>query len=595
MNFRTGNPSQYPIRDITLLILGIILLSVFAAYALSGSRTEGPFDKVIQLLVLFPALVCIAYSVSKWIKKDLALSAVRLLDGISVRTFLTLSSILLFAFTAWMAIYPLEGTAKGADEAAHLFQAKIFASGELSAPIPPVSDPERFFPSRHLIMEDGKWFCQYTPTHSFLMAPFVWFDLTCLLGPLEGVLSLIGIFLLVRLWTSNRMAKLTIILLLLSPFFLIMTSSYMAHNSNLMFVTWSLYFLSLYWKSDRYICTLASGFLLGLAFTTKPFPIIVWGLFLLIILALTGRRGFKALLGLVLGSILPVAGFLALNLYYTGNPFMTPYQISRGGRLIGFGLNKAWFPVYGDYNHTLWRGIKVGVRQIAAGATTLFGWPLLSLVPLIASIGLMRKDRRILWLFLPLPAMFILLLSHSWPAVIYGPRHYFTFLPIILFLSVLGLIFIFRVAKAKWGGRGSNFVFLVLAGLFGITIFLYIPEEVRFKSGAWLAIDGKPWAQETVEIPAVVFMEASDHGYPNILSGLNYTSPFLDSEIIFCAHQTAEEDQEFMAAFPEREYYLYYIDKTGSHFMEPWNLELAEELVPSRFLHADPTVGRDAP
>ncbi len=584
-------------RNITLLILGIILLSVFAAYALSGSRTEGPFDKVIQILVLSPAIVCIAWPLSKWIRKDLTLSAVRFLDGIRVSHFLTLSSILLFAFTAWMAMYPLEGTAKGADEAAHLFQAKIFASGELSAPIPPVSDPERFFPSRHLIMKDEMWFCQYTPTHSFLMVPFVWFDLTSLLGPLEGVLSLIGIFLLIRLWTNSRMAKLTIILLLLSPFFLMMTSTYMAHNSNLMFVTWSLYFLSIYWKSDSYICTLASGFLLGLALTTKPYPIIVWSVFLLIVLALKGRRGFKALLGLVLGSILPVAGFLLLNLYYTGSLLTTPYQISRGGRLIGFGLDKTWFPVYGDYNHTLWRGIKIGLGQIAAGATTLFGWPLLSIVPLIASFGLMREDRRVLWLFLPLPAMFILLLPHAWPAVIYGPRHYFTFLPVILFLSILGLIFIIRVAKTKWGDRGGNFVFLVLAGLFGITIFLYLPEEIRFKSGAWLTIDGKPLelAQETVEIPAVVFMEASDHGYPNLFSGLNFTSPFLDSEIIFCVHQTAEEDQEFMAAFPEREYYLYFIDETGSHSMKSWNLELAEDLVPSRFLHDDPTENRDSP
>ena len=582
-------------RNVIWFIIGLILLSVFAAYALSGSRTEGPIDKIIQLLLVFPALICIAWSASKWIRKDLALSAVHLLDGIRVSTFLVLSSLFTLVFTTWMAFYPLEGTAKGGDEAAHLFQARIFAAGELSAPVPSVSDPERFFPCRHLIMERERWFCQYPPTHSFLLAPFVWFDLTPLLGPLEGVLSLIALFMLVRLWTNDRMAKLTSLLLLLSPFFLFMTSTHMAHNSNLMLVTWSLYFLSIFWKHDRYIYTLVSGFLLGLALITKPYPIVVWGIFLSIVLASGGRKGFKALLGLVLGSILPVAGFLALNWYYTGNPLKTPYQIARAGRLIGFGPDKAWFPVYGDCDHTVWRGIKNGVRQIASGATTLFGWPLLSLVPLAMSIGLIRKDRRILWLFLPLPAMFIILLPHAWPAVIYGPRHYYTFLPIILFLSVLGLISILRAARARWGDRGGSFFFLVLAGLFGITTFLYLPEEIRFKSGPWLTVDGKPWelAQETVEIPSVVFMEASDHGYPNILSGMNYNSPFLDSEIIFCAHQTAEEDQEFMAAFPGRGYYLYFIDETGAHIMEPWNLELANELLPSRSVHPDPTSMRN--
>lgn len=582
-------------RNVVWLIIGFILFSVFTAYAFSGSRTEGPLDKIIQLLVLFPALICIAWSVSHWIRKDLVLSALNLLDGIRSRTFLVVSSVLLLAFTSWMAFYPLEGTAKGGDEAAHLFQARIFAAGELSAPAPPVSDPERFFPCRHLIIDRGMWFGQYTPTHSFLMAPFVWLDMTALLGPLVGVLSLIGLYMLIRLWTNDRMAKLTSLLLLLSPFFLIMTSTHMAHISNLMFVTWSLYFLSMFWKNDRFIYTLVSGFLLGLALTTKPYPIVIWGIFLSIVLAFRGRKGFRAILGLALGSIIPVAGFMALNWYYTGNPLKTPYQIARAGRLIGFGPDKAWFPVYGDCDHTVWRGIKNGFRQIASGATTLFGWPLLSLVPLLVSIRLIRKDRRILWLLLPLPAMFILLLPHAWPAVIYGPRHYFTFLPIILLLSVLGLKSIIHAARARWENRGGSFVLLVLAGLFGITLFLYLPEEIRDKSGPWLTVEAKPWelASETVDIPAVVFMEASDHGYPNILSGINFNSPFLDSDIIFCVHQTPEEDQEFMAAFPDREYYLYFIDQAGSHNMEPWSLELAEELIPSRFLHPDPTAGRD--
>lgn len=582
-------------RNKLILIVGITLLLSFAAYALSGSRTEGPSDKIIQLLVLFPAVICIAWPVSKWIRKSLTQTAVVCIDRIRVRSFLFIASAVLFAFTAWFAIFPLEGTAKGPDEAAQLFQAKIFAAGELSAPVPSVSGPERFFPSRHLIMEDGKWFCQYTPTHSLFLVPFVLFDLNFLLGPLEGVMSLIGMFMLIRLWTSDRLAKLTVILLLLSPFFLIMTSTHMAHNSNLMFVTWSLYFLSVYWKNSRYVCTLASGFLLGLAMTTKPYPIIVWGIFITVLMVLKGKKGFKALTGLALGSILPVAVFLALNGYYTGDMFKTPYQISRGGRLVGFGTDVTWFPVYGDYDHTLWRGIKLGIRQIAAGATTLFGWPLLSLVPLTASIGMMRKDRRILWLSMPLPAMFILLLPHSWSAVIYGPRHYFTFMPVILFLSLLGLIFIFRAAKARWGEQGRNFAFLTLAGLFGITILLYLPEEIRAKSGPWLLIDGKPGelAEEAVDPPAVVFMEASDHGYPNIFSGMNLNSPFLDNEIIFCAHQTADEDCELIDAFPGRNYYLYYVNDSGSHIVEYWTPELAEELIPSRNLHFDPTAGRD--
>jgi len=82
-------------------------------------------------------------------------------------------------------------------------------------------------------------------------------------------------------------------------------------------------------------------------------------------------------------------------------------------------------------------------------------------------------------------------------------------------------------------------------------------------------------------------MEASDKGYPNLYSGMNYVSPLLDGPVIFCAHQRPEEDQEFMAAYAGRNCYLYFVDGSGNHYIEPWSLELAEELTPSRSLHVD--------
>lgn len=577
------------------LLFGLVPVLAYASYMFSGLRVPGPADKLILLAVLFPGIICLSWAVSGKLRGDPLEKVLGLVERPKTLWFLGILSLALLAFTAWMAIVPLEGTAKGGDEAAHLFQARIFAQGRLSAPAPPVPQPERFFPSRHLIIHNGKWFCQYTPTHSVFMAPFVRLNASYLLGPVQGVLSLLGIFLLIRFWTDERKARLASVLLLLSPFFLFMTSTHMAHNSNLMLVTWSLYLLSRFWRDDRYILGVASGFLLGLAATTKPYPIVIWGLFLTAVLAGSGRRGFKALSAMALGCLPPLAGFLATNLHYTGDPLKTPYQISRAGRLLGFGPDKAWYPVYGDFDHTLWRALKNGVRQVASGATTLFGWPLLSLVPLAASLPLLRRNRRLLYLFLPLPGMFLLLLPHAWPAVIYGPRHYTTFLPVVLLLSVLGLGNLRRAAQRRWGSRGSGFMLLTVAGLFAITILLYIPEEITRKSGPWLAIDGIPLrlAQREAEPPAVIFMEASEHGYPHIFSGINHTSPFLEGDYIFCAHQTPGEDREFMELFPDRGFYLYYMDESGEHRIEPWSPELAESLTPARHLHPDPTARSD--
>ncbi|MBN2608982.1 MAG: hypothetical protein JXA64_07700 [Candidatus Fermentibacteraceae bacterium] len=197
-------------------VTGSILIIAYIAYAFSGIRTEGPGDKIIQLLVLVPAVVCISWALSGRIMRNLAAAALRRLDGWRTVPFLVTLSLVLFLFTLWMAYFPLEGTAKGGDESATLFQARIFARGELAAPAPPVPDPEVYFSSRHLVIHDGRWFGQYTPTHSLLLAPFVRVGLSPLLGPVEGVLSLIGIFLLVRIWKGERSARLVSLLLLLS-------------------------------------------------------------------------------------------------------------------------------------------------------------------------------------------------------------------------------------------------------------------------------------------------------------------------------------------------------------------------------------------
>jgi hypothetical protein len=567
--------------------IGWLLLAAYGAYALLGVRTEGPADKIAQLLVLVPGILCLAWWVSARWATDLAKRMLQRLDRIPARPFLAGLCLALFLFTLWMAYGPLEGTAKGGDEAGTLFQARIYAGGELAAPAPP--DPETYFPCRHLVVHEGKWFGQYTPTHSVLLAPLVAAGASPLLGPLEGVLSLIGVFLLVRLWAGERVAKLVALLMILSPFFLMMTPTHMAHNSNLMLTVWSMYLLSRYWRTGRFSLSLGAGVLLGLALTTKPYPIVVLGLFLLGALIRGGRKGLLGIAGLAAGAAPLVVGMLLLNRYYTGDPLTTPYQLARPGRLLGFGENKAWYPTYGDYTHTVWRGLKDGIRQVASGATMLFGWPLVSLVPLAASIPLLRRERRLAWLFAMLPVMFVFLLAHAWPATIYGPRHYYVFLPVVLYLSLRGLGLLYGLARRRWEGRGGSFLLLALAGLFGITVVLYIPERVREMSGPWLTIDSAPrrTARQSAEPPAVIFMEASQHGYPNIYSGLNHTSPFLDSPFVFCAHQTPEEDRAFMERFPDRGAYLYYVDRKGRHRVEPWTEELARELTPERRMHLE--------
>lgn len=545
---------------------------------------QGPLDKVVQFFLLIPAAFCFALYVAGRSKKDLVRLILRKTGKPSSAGFIGILLVILAIFSIWMVYGPLEGIPKGGDEAAYYFQSKIYASGHLAAPVPDVNDPKAYFPFRHFVFRENMWFIVYTPLHSLLMAPFTAAGAAPLLGPLEGLLSLLGIFLLIRFWTGEAMARISVILLLLSPFFLFMTTTFMAHNSNLLLITWSLYLISRRAKGASAAFGFTGGFLIGLAFATKPYPVLVW-LFFIPLAVIVGCRDrwFRILAPVAAAAAIPFTLFLLSNNYYTGNPLHAGYDLVRGGKLIGFGPDKAWFPEYGDYAHTPLRGIFNIVRQIGTGSTILFGWPFLSLFPMLLALKGARKDRRVLLLFVPLLLIMLLMFLHYCPAIDYGPRHYFTFLPVILLLSVIGLREAVEYARRRKGIKGSNMVAVFTFCLFMITMFVYLPEGIELRSGPWQTIDSQPRiaASGSVETPSIVFMQAGQHGYPNICSGMNFNSPFLDNEIIYCAHQTPGEDILFMQAYPGRNSYLYWFDGNSFH-IEPWTQDLSETIEPTR-------------
>jgi 4-amino-4-deoxy-L-arabinose transferase-like glycosyltransferase len=560
------------------LAVSVILLAAFALYALGGGRLQGPADKAVQLVLLVPAAFLFALAFRDWSAPSRAIRSI--LGGGGEVRFTLLLPLFLAGVTAWMAYGPLEGIPKGGDEAAYLIQSRVYARGMAWAPEPAVSNPRDLFPFRHFIFDRGRWFVMYTPIHALLMVPFTRVGLNALMGPLQGALSLAGAYLLFRMLAGRATARLGALVMAASPFFLFMASTHMAHNSELLFVTWALFFLVRAVQNDGKSSYGVAGFLLGLALCAKPYTLLPWALSIgLVLFARLKAGALKALLFISLGALAPVAFFLWSNALYTGDPMSPAYNLARGGSLLGFGPDRAWFPEYGDHAHTPLRGLLNIVKQAGAGSTILLGWPFLSLVPPL--LVLLNRAERRKWkaLFLPIIAVVPFMFIHYAAAIDYGPRHYYTTLPAFALLCALGM----REAVRRWG----NTAVLFIAALFVLNTFMvYIPDGIAIRSGPWQTIDGIPsrLAAANATPPAVVFMEAGEHGYPNIMSGLLATDPFLDGDIVFCAHQTPGEDMAAMeAVFPGRNPYLFYMEGDRG-LIEPWTPERAAALVPERDL-----------
>jgi len=568
------------------LTLGLLLVAVFASYRLFGPDLSGPLDKVVQCIVLVPAILILAWALSFKVRGDLTRKVLDRVGTPSAPAFLSVLGAFLLVFSIWMAYGPLEGIPKGSDEVAYFFQSKVFAEGHLAAPEPAVDNPRDFFPDRHFVFDGERWFGMYTPIHSLVMAPFTAAGVSPLLGPMESVLILIGIYLLIRLWAGETHARVSSLLLVLSPFFLLMISTYMAHNTNLLLVTWSLYFLSRMVLDGKDRHGLPAGFLMGCALATKPYPIVPWSLFLAAALIVYYRkRSPWKLVVLAVGSIPPVAFFLYTNWFYSGSPFITAYTLARGTGLLGYGPVPALATVYGMPVHTPLKGLYNVMLQFAVGATILYGWPLISGVPMLFSLKAGRRDRRIMWLFALILLLAMFLSLHFAASVDYGPRHYFEAFPVFVLLSSVGLREFLLTARKRWGDRGGSFTLLATLGMFMISGILYMPSAIASRAEPWSDIDDVPYelALRIAEPPALIFMEAAEGGYPNLMSGLNHDSPWLDGEYVFCAHQTREEDLAFMEAYPGRNPYLFWYDGAECR-LAPWTPALADSLIPRSVL-----------
>ncbi len=277
------------------------------------------------------------------------------------------------------------------DTIVQLFQAEIFQYGKFKASLPPLKE---FFVTQHMIFDEG-WYGQYPPGHSVIL----------LLGNLLGEPLLISIVLAVSTTVilykfvagiyNQSIAKLSLFLILVSPFFIFMSASYMNHVSTLFLLLSFLYYFSLWEKSNKWSHLFLSGLFLGLTVTIRPLDGIPCGLSIIIpTLILLKKRPYALIVGLC--SLLP--GLLLLLWYNsntTGNAFLPGYLKLWGeGHKMGFHMNP-W-----GREHTLLIGLRNELADLQLLQEMLFEWAIPSLLPvallLLSPIKLTSWDRRLL-------------------------------------------------------------------------------------------------------------------------------------------------------------------------------------------------------
>jgi hypothetical protein len=470
------------------------------------------------------------------------------------------------------------------DEVAYLYQARFLAAGRLTLPAPPVP---RAFETYLMDVENGRWFATPPAGWPALLAVGVLLGAPWLVNPvLAGVNILLAYLLLTRLY-DRRIARISLILLCASPWYLFLGMSFMTHPFSLTAALTAALAVEKAGRTGQARWAYLAGIAGGVVGLIRPLEgAIVLGLLGLWSLGLGGPRlRLSGIAGLVIAAGLTSALVLPYNAHLTGNarvfPVMayTDKKFGKNSNALGFGPERGrgfgWaltpFPGHD------WRGAVVNSELNAFGLNTeLLGWGTGSL--LLAGFAATAGKRRGADLMM-LSAIAAVIGAHAFYWFSGGPdfgaRYWYLVIVPLIALTARGI----EELESKPGGSRVMPAVLALAAL---AVINYLPWRATDKYFGYLGMR-----------PGAVRL-AREHGFGRsliLIRGYRFpdyasASPYnpLDlhaSEPVYVWDENAAVRAEILRAYSDRPVWLVdgpSVSSTGTYQIKAGPLR-ANELI----------------
>ncbi len=470
------------------------------------------------------------------------------------------------------------------DEMAYVWQAQAIAGGDLALPSPP--NPKSFM-TPFVIDHNGARFGKYPPGWPAALALGFATGLEDWVNPILAGLGIWLLYLLAKRITTAPIGLLTVLLMLTSPMFWLLSGSLLSHAWSLVLTLgFALAWLDIFIHEEReeknlapfllkpaprWMLILVAGLSLGVLVLTRPMnavgvalPFFVHGVVLLV----RGDRSTRIrvlMIGLLAASV--GALLFAWQFAVTGDPLLNPYTLWWKYDKIGFGegygrwgdghsMDHAWYVI----NYSLWspRGTRGDV----------FGWENLWWLYLPFGLWALRKKSSALLVAGIFPALLLAYIPYwigSWQ---YGPRYYYE--------GMLGLT-ILSAAGVFWLAGSGLIIRKILAGLalavlVGYNLFAYLPDRLWEMRGMYNINRAMLEPFYTVDAqslkPALIVVhtqkEWTEYGGLLELQNAQLTTPF-----IFALNRRDAVIADYYEGFPERQLYHYYPDEPFTFYQSP--------------------------
>lgn len=320
--------------------------------------------------------------------------------------------------------------------------------------------PLQYMGPHWLAGEENRYYTTFPPGFPFIMAvvyKIFGYKATLLVNPLLASLALFGLFLLCRNWVGEGWALLAAALLAVNSFANEHALFGDSHTAVIFLVTWGLYFLARWIKTDSPWWAFSAGLSFGIIPTIR-YPetllVLAFGIYVLISF-LEKQISWRSLVAGAIGVFIPIAALLIRNQLVFGGFWNTGYGLSSDPAHFGF--------------HYFLRYSLIYLQQLLTeGIGLLF---ILGIVGIIVLIR--RKNTRsegILFSLLIVPIT-LLYMSYCWQPDSQSMRFLLPTFPVYIISNV----WLLQLLSTK----RRNLSIGIAVVLFLITVFMGLPRSLR--------------------------------------------------------------------------------------------------------------------
>lgn len=467
------------------------------------------------------------------------------------------------------------------DEFAYVWQAEVAARGEIFRPTPPCP---RCFLVPFVIDHNGVRFGKYPLPWPVMLSFGVRYGIRSYINPMLAAFSVWLLYRLLAKVRNPRTGVIGVMLISVSPFFLILSSTLLSHTFSLLLaLVFMISWMDIH-KTDSSIPIsiriLTCGLSMGLLVLSRPLTALGVMLPFAIeaILILAGKDNNRK------RSLLLAAGVISLfiPLYFlwqfvlTGDPLRNPYTFVWPYDTIGFGPGVGRQP--GGYQPPI--AIKNARASLYVGMFDLFGWFKFSWLFLPAGFLVLIKNRRAWVVFTTLLTIVAAYGLYWIGSDLLGPRYYFEALPACVLLTAAAFDFLLGKLSPEKGvvfwRMFSTWRFVIISMLIAFLIItpliFYLPARLpRFHNLYGASADRLlPFkdANKPGIAPALIIVHITQ-SWTDYSSLTELSNPYFDTPLVFSLSKGKEMDAVAASMFPGRYVWHYYPD-------EPFMLRLNE-------------------